>query len=116
MHLKPMRLPNPDITAERLMKYLNHQATDQTVRLAFLNASRDSNSCPQGLLNLAFNLVQLAQVVLENAEYAAKHEDEQNKEYVGTDDEVLSLLPHVKKFDQALQNAIDDVDGNVPMS
>lgn len=98
------------------MKYLNHQATDETVRLAFLNASRDSNSCPQGLLNLAYNLVELAQVILENAEYAAKHEDEQHRQFEGTDDEVQSLLPHIKKFDQALQKAVDDVAGNVPMS
>jgi hypothetical protein len=98
------------------MKYLNHQATDESVRLAFLNASRDSNSCPQGLLNLAYNLVELAQVILESAEYAAKHEDEQDRQYVGTDDEVQSLLPHIKTFDQALQKAIDDVAGNVPMS
>jgi len=111
-----MRLPNPDVTAERLMKYLNHQATDETVRQAFLNASRDSNSCPQGLLNLAYNLVELAQVILENAEYAAKYEDEQNRQYVGTDDETESLLPHIKEFDQALQKAVDDVAGNVPMS
>lgn len=98
------------------MKYLNHQATDETVRLAFLNASRDSNSCPQGLLNLAYNLVELAQVILENAEYAAKFEDEQNRQYADTDEEVPSLLPHIKKFDQALQKAVDDVAGNVPMS
>ena len=97
------------------MKYLNYQATDQTIRLAFLNASRDSNSCPQGLLNLAYNLVQLAQVVLENAEYAAKHEDEVNKEFAGTDDETLSLRPFIKDFDTALQKAVDNVAGNVPL-
>jgi hypothetical protein len=97
------------------MKYLNHQATDQTIRLAFLNASRDSNSCPQGLLNLAYNLVELAQVILENAEYAAKYEDEQNRQYVGTDDETEPLLPYVKEFNQALQKAVDDVAGSVPL-
>jgi hypothetical protein len=112
---KPTPISKADKIATRLAKYLDGHCADHELRLAVLNATRDENSCPQGLLNMAWSLVELAQVVLENAEYAAKYEDEVNAKFKGTDEEVLSLLPFIKEFDKALQTARDEVAGSVPL-
>lgn len=101
--------------ARHLTKYLEHNAADHDLRLALLNSTRDENSCPQGLLNYAYSLVQLAQVVLENAQYASAWEDRQNQIYKGTEDETLSMLPFIMDFDKALQKARDEVAGSVPL-
>lgn len=111
-----VRTPKVDTIAENLARHLEVEGADHSIRLAFLNATRDQQSCPQGLLNIAWNLVYLAQIVLENAEYAAQYEDNVNAKYKGTDEEVLSLLPFIKDFDKALQSARDEVAGNVPLS
>ena len=111
-----VRTPKVDSIAINLARHLEHNGADHSIRLAFLNATRDEQSCPQGLLNTAWNLVYLAQVILENAEYAAQFEDKANAELKGTDEEVQSLRPFIKDFDKALQSARDEVAGNVPLS
>lgn len=110
-----IRTPKADMIAINLAEYLNQNNADYDLRLAVLNATRDEQSCPQGLLNTAWSLVCLAQIVLENAEYAARFEDKANAKFRGTDEEVLSLLPFIKDFDKALQCACDEVAGSVPL-
>jgi hypothetical protein len=112
---KPTPISKADKIATSLAKYLNGHCADHELRLAVLNATRDENSCPQGLLNMAWSLVELAQVVLENAEHAAKYEDKLNAKFKGTDEESPPFLPFIKEFDKALQTARDDVAGSVPL-
>ena len=117
--MKKQKLPTPasiDKTMVDLAHIINHSQTIGDYLQSIVDASRNETTCPQGLLSMAWGLLNMADAVLYNAEHAAKYEDEANKRPLKEEQEdTASLTPYIRKYRHRLGSLVRDISSAVPV-